>query len=133
MITPGAARMSSRGSPTTTTRLAARPGRIAPIRPVPGTRAAALVVSLASAAERGTEFVWREQWRDEKQGVHPLIPIGRMVLGRDPPDYLADVEQTAFSPGNLAPEIAAPPGTVLQGRPLKYHDTHRHRVGRATT
>ncbi len=59
----------------------------------------------------------------------PLNPIGRMVLNRNPENYFAEVEQSAFSPGNLVPGIAPSPDKLLQGRLFSYHDTHRHRLG----
>ena len=62
-------------------------------------------------------------------GDYPLIPMGRMVLNRNPENYFADVEQAAFSPGNLVPGIAPSPDKMLQGRLFSYHDTHRHRLG----
>ncbi len=62
-------------------------------------------------------------------GDFPLIPVGRMVLNRNPENYFADVEQAAFSPGNLVPGIAPSPDKMLQGRLFSYHDTHRHRLG----
>jgi len=62
-------------------------------------------------------------------GDAPLHPVGRMVLDRNPENYFADVEQAAFSPGNLVPGIAPSPDKLLQGRLFSYHDTHRHRLG----
>ncbi|UCH62303.1 MAG: catalase [Fidelibacterota bacterium] len=62
-------------------------------------------------------------------GDFPLIPVGRMVLDRNPENYFAEVEQSAFSPGNFVPGIAASPDKLLQGRLFSYHDTHRHRLG----
>jgi len=59
----------------------------------------------------------------------PLIPIGKIVLNRNPENYFADVEQAAFSPANFVPGIAASPDKMLQGRLFSYHDTHRHRLG----
>ena len=60
---------------------------------------------------------------------YPLQPIGRMVLDRNPENYFADVEQSAFSPGNFVPGIGPSPDRLLQGRLFSYHDTHRHRLG----
>jgi len=59
----------------------------------------------------------------------PLNPVGRMVLDRNPVNYFAEVEQSAFSPGNLVPGIGPSPDKMLQGRLFSYHDTHRHRLG----
>ena len=63
------------------------------------------------------------------QKDYPLIPIGKMVLNRNPENYFAEVEQAAFSPGNLVPGIAVSPDKMLQGRVFSYPDTHRHRLG----
>ncbi|MCE5253022.1 MAG: catalase [Actinomycetia bacterium] len=60
---------------------------------------------------------------------YPPITIGRLVLDRNPENYFAEVEQAAFSPGNLVPGIAPSPDKMLQARLFSYHDTHRHRLG----
>lgn len=60
---------------------------------------------------------------------YPLIPVGRMALDRNPENYFAEVEQSAFSPGNLVPGIGLSPDKMLQGRVFSYPDTHRHRLG----
>ncbi len=59
----------------------------------------------------------------------PLIPVGRMLLTRNPQNYFAEVEQAAFSPANFVPGIAASPDKMLQVRLFSYADTHRHRLG----
>ncbi len=62
-------------------------------------------------------------------GDYPLIPLGRMVLNRNPTNYFTDIEQAAFSPANLVPGIAPSPDKMLQGRLFAYHDAHRYRLG----
>jgi catalase len=62
-------------------------------------------------------------------GEYPLVPFGRWVLDRNPANYFAEVEQVAFSPGNLVPGMAPSPDKMLQGRLFSYPDTHRHRLG----
>jgi catalase len=62
-------------------------------------------------------------------GDYPLIPIGRMVLNRNPENYFAEVEQSAFCPGNLVPGFALSPDKMLQARAVLYHDAHRYRLG----
>jgi catalase len=52
-----------------------------------------------------------------------------MVLDRNPANYFNDVEQVAFSPGNLVPGVAPSPDKMLQGRLFAYHDAHRYRLG----
>ncbi|MDO8689808.1 MAG: catalase, partial [Dehalococcoidia bacterium] len=59
----------------------------------------------------------------------PPIAVGRMVLNRNPESYFAEVEQSAFSPGNFVPGIGPSPDKMLQGRLFSYRDTHLHRLG----
>lgn len=63
------------------------------------------------------------------QKDYPLQPIGRMVLNRNPQNYFAEVEQSAFAPAHLVPGIEPSPDRMLQGRLFSYVDTHRHRLG----
>jgi catalase len=62
-------------------------------------------------------------------GDFPVIPVGRMVLNRNPQNYFAEVEQSAFCPGNFVPGMGPSPDKMLQGRILFYHDAHRYRLG----
>ncbi|KAG2462413.1 CATA Catalase, partial [Polypterus senegalus] len=59
----------------------------------------------------------------------PLIPVGKLVLNRNPVNYFAEVEQIAFDPSNMPPGIEPSPDKMLQGRLFSYPDTHRHRLG----
>lgn len=36
---------------------------------------------------------------------YPLIEVGKLVLNRNPENWFAEVEQSAFSPNNLVPGI----------------------------
>ncbi|XP_077452529.1 catalase [Stigmatopora argus] len=63
------------------------------------------------------------------QKEFPLIPVGKMVLNRNPVNYFAEVEQLAFDPSNMPPGIEASPDKMLQGRLFSYPDTQRHRLG----
>ncbi|XP_029438884.1 catalase-like isoform X1 [Rhinatrema bivittatum] len=60
---------------------------------------------------------------------YPLIPVGKLVLNRNPINYFAEVEQLAFDPSNMPPGIEPSPDKMLQGRLFAYPDTHRHRLG----
>jgi catalase len=62
-------------------------------------------------------------------GDYPLIEVGKMVLDRNPENYFAEVEQSAFSPGHFVPGIEASPDKMLQGRLFAYSDAHRYRIG----
>ncbi|XP_017758285.1 PREDICTED: catalase [Eufriesea mexicana] len=59
----------------------------------------------------------------------PLIPVGKLVLDRNPENYFTDVEQIAFDPAHFVPGIEPSPDKMLQGRLFAYGDTHRHRLG----
>jgi catalase len=65
-------------------------------------------------------------WRHKD---YPLVPIGRLVLDRNPENFFAEIEQAAFSPANFVPGIEPSPDRLLQGRLFAYHDTQRHRLG----
>ena len=60
---------------------------------------------------------------------YPRIPIGKLVLDRNPDNYFADVEQAAFDPGNFVPGVGPSPDKMLQGRLFAYGDAHRYRLG----
>eukprot|EP00164_Ancoracysta_twista_P004349 GFYU01005858.1.p2 GENE.GFYU01005858.1~~GFYU01005858.1.p2 ORF type:complete len:513 (-),score=183.87 GFYU01005858.1:130-1668(-) len=59
----------------------------------------------------------------------PLIPVGKLVLDRNPENYFSQVEQLAFAPSHMVPGIEPSPDKMLQGRLYSYPDTHRHRLG----
>lgn len=65
-------------------------------------------------------------WPEDK---FPLMPVGLMVLDRNPENYFAEVEQAAFSPSNLVPGIEPSADKLLQGRVFAYADTQRYRLG----
>lgn len=62
-------------------------------------------------------------------GDYPLIEVGVMELNRNPENYFQDVEQSAFSPGNLVPGIGHSPDRMLQFRSIAYMDAHHYRLG----
>ncbi|MBL4696131.1 MAG: catalase [Rhizobiaceae bacterium] len=60
---------------------------------------------------------------------YPLIDVGVLELNRMPENYHAEVEQAAFSPGNMVPGISQSPDKMLQFRIFAYADTQRYRLG----
>ena len=62
-------------------------------------------------------------------GDYPVIPIGRLVLNRNPENHFAEVEQASFEPANMVPGIGPSPDKMLLGRLFSYPDAHRHRIG----
>ena len=65
-------------------------------------------------------------WPEDK---FPLIPVGKMVLNRNPENYFAETEQAAFCPASIVPGIELSADKLLQGRVFSYPDTQRHRLG----
>jgi len=63
------------------------------------------------------------------KGDYPLIEVGMMELNRNPENYFADVEQSAFNPANVVPGIGYSPDKMLQGRLFAYGDAQRYRLG----
>ncbi|OGD56629.1 catalase [Candidatus Bathyarchaeota archaeon RBG_13_52_12] len=62
-------------------------------------------------------------------GDYPLIEVGQFELNRNPENYFADVEQSAFNPANVVPGISFSPDKMLQGRLFSYGDAQRYRLG----
>ena len=62
-------------------------------------------------------------------GDYPLIPVGRLVLDRNPTDNHTEIEQAAFEPNNLVPGIGLSPDKMLLARVFSYADAHRARLG----
>jgi catalase len=60
---------------------------------------------------------------------YPLIDVGILELNRNPDNYFAEVEQSAFNPANVVPGIGFSPDRMLQGRLFSYGDTQRYRLG----
>ncbi|KAL4782597.1 catalase-like domain-containing protein [Aspergillus varians] len=56
----------------------------------------------------------------------PLRQIGRLTLNRNPSNYFTDIEQAAFSPGNMVPGIAPSADPMLQARMFAYADAARN-------
>ncbi|GHV04827.1 catalase [Clostridia bacterium] len=59
----------------------------------------------------------------------PLKEVGVLELNRNPENYFADVEQSAFSPANIVPGLGLSPDKLLQARLFSYGDAHRYRLG----
>lgn len=60
---------------------------------------------------------------------YPIIDVGVMELNRNPENYFAEIEQSAFSPSNVVPGISWSPDKMLQARVFSYADAHRYRIG----
>ena len=60
---------------------------------------------------------------------YPMIDVGVLELNKNPENYFADVEQSAFNPANVIPGIGFSPDKMLQGRLFAYGDAQRYRLG----
>ncbi len=60
---------------------------------------------------------------------YPLIDVGVLELNKNPENYFAEVEQSAFNPANIVPGIGFSPDKMLQGRFFSYGDAQRYRLG----
>ncbi|MCE7902362.1 MAG: catalase [Gammaproteobacteria bacterium PRO9] len=62
-------------------------------------------------------------------GDYPLIEVGTWELNRNPENFFAEVEQSAFNPAAVVPGIGFSPDRMLQARLFSYADTQRYRLG----
>jgi len=63
--------------------------------------------------------------------VVPVRIIGRMTLNRNPDNFFAETEQSAFCPANIVPGLDFTADPLLQGRLFSYLDTQKSRLGTA--
>jgi catalase len=80
----------------------------------------------AAATYRWNPFDLTKVWPHRD---YPLIEVGELELNRNPENYFAEVEQSAFSPSNIVPGIGFSPDKMLQARIFSYADAHRYRIG----
>ncbi|CAN5157526.1 catalase HPII [soil metagenome] len=59
----------------------------------------------------------------------PLVPVGRLVLNRNPDNFFAETEQVAFCTANVVPGIDFSNDPLLSGRIHSYVDTQISRLG----
>ncbi len=59
----------------------------------------------------------------------PMLPVGKMVLNRNPENVFAETEQSSFGTGVIVDGIDFSDDKMLVGRTLSYSDTQRYRVG----
>jgi catalase len=59
----------------------------------------------------------------------PILPVGRMVLNRNPDNFFAETEQVAFCTAHVVPGIDFSNDPLLAGRIHSYMDTQISRLG----
>ncbi|MEW1980972.1 catalase [Citricoccus sp. NPDC079358] len=63
------------------------------------------------------------------QKDYPRHKVGTMTLNRNPENFFAEIEQSAFSPANMVPGTGNSPDKMLLGRNFAYADAQRYRIG----
>jgi catalase len=79
-----------------------------------------------AASYRFNPFDLTKVW---SQRDYPPIPVGRMVLDRNPENFFAQVTQVAFEVSNMVPGIGPSPDRMVLGRMFAYGDSARYRIG----
>ncbi len=59
----------------------------------------------------------------------PLVPVGKMVLNRNPDNFFAETEQVAFCVAHIVPGLDFSNDPLLAGRIHSYQDTQISRLG----
>ncbi len=59
----------------------------------------------------------------------PVMPVGRMVLNRNPDNFFAETEQVAFCASHIVPGLDFSNDPLLAGRLHSYQDTQISRLG----
>ncbi len=59
----------------------------------------------------------------------PLVPVGKMVLNRNPDNFFAETEQVAFCTAHIVPGLDFSNDPLLAGRIHSYQDTQISRLG----
>jgi catalase len=59
----------------------------------------------------------------------PIVPVGRMVLNRNPDNFFAETEQVAFCVAHVVPGVDFSNDPLLAGRIHSYADTQISRLG----
>ena len=59
----------------------------------------------------------------------PIVPVGKLVLNRNPDNFFAETEQVAFCTAHIIPGIDFTNDPLLQGRIHSYLDTQLTRLG----
>lgn len=59
----------------------------------------------------------------------PIVPVGRMILNRNPDSFFAETEQVAFCASHIVPGLDFSNDPLLAGRLHSYQDTQISRLG----
>jgi catalase len=84
---------------------------------------------IAEEDERKYSFDILDPTKIIPEELIPVQIIGTMTLNRNPENFFAETEQSAFDPGRLVPGIDFSDDPLLQGRIFSYMDTQNYRLG----
>ena len=79
-----------------------------------------------AAAYRFNPFDLTKVWPHQD---YPTIPVGRLVLDRNPENFFAQITQAGFEVANFVPGIGPSPDKMVLGRMYAYGDSNRYRTG----
>ncbi|MHB1124795.1 MAG: catalase [Ramlibacter sp.] len=85
------------------------------------------VIDEAKAASLGFDLLDATKLVPEE--LVPVLPVGKLVLNRNPDNHFAEAEQVAFNPGHVVPGIDFTSDPLLQGRLFAYTDAQLGRLG----
>ncbi|MBC7502149.1 MAG: catalase [Herminiimonas sp.] len=77
----------------------------------------------------GFEFDVLDSTKLIPEEMVPVVPVGKMVLNRNPDNFFAETEQVAFCTAHIIPGIDFSNDPLLQGRIHSYLDTQISRLG----
>ena len=81
------------------------------------------------AQAEGFDFDVLDSTKLVPENLVPVIPVGRLVLNRNPDNFFAETEQVAFCTAHVIPGIDFTNDPLLQGRIHSYLDTQISRLG----
>jgi catalase len=84
---------------------------------------------IPEADEQKYDFDLLDPTKIVPEELVPVTPIGTLVLNRNPDNFFAEVEQSAFHIGHVVPGIDFTNDPLLQGRLFSYTDTQLIRLG----
>jgi catalase len=87
------------------------------------------IQAVAAGREDELGLDWLDPTKLIAQELLPILPVGRLVLKRNPDNFFAEVEQAAFHPGHVVPGIGFSNDPLLQGRLMAYTHAQLHRLG----
>ena len=100
-----------------------------PSRPAPIPNGSWACRSSPKNRPRASRFDVLDATKIVPEELVPIVPVGRMVLNRNPDNFFAETEQVAFCVAHVVPGIDFSNDPLLAGRIHSYVDTQISRLG----